>query len=215
MQSRLTKSDHIYLSLKEKIIAYEFSQGKRIYIGPLAEQFGVSTTPVRESLHRLAAEGLVIRAQQKGFFAMTLCEKNVREQYEVTRQILCDSLDRLSPAEQDRMHDFEPLAAVSTRIGRHGGRSDAGTLAALTGNLFASIANFTNKSYVELSIDRANDHLYYVRTLECRQLEHVPSELSCLCELFQKAEIGELVAAIGDYHDRRLKLLPSLLTDRS
>lgn len=213
MQARLTKCDHIYLSLKEKLIAYEFSQGKRIYIGPLAEQFGVSTTPVRESLHRLAAEGLVVRAQQKGFFAMTLCEKNIREQYEVTRQILCDSIERLSPAEQDRMHDFEPLAAVSTRLERHG-HANAGTLAALTGNLFAAIASFINKSYVDLSIGRANDHLYYVRTLECRRLEHVPSELSCLCELFLKAETGELVAAIGEYHDRRLKLLPSLLADR-
>ena len=213
MQARLTKCDHIYLSLKEKLIAYEFSQGKRIYIGPLAEQFGVSTTPVRESLHRLAAEGLVVRAQQKGFFAMTLCEKNIREQYEVTRQILCDSIERLSPAEQERMHDFGPLVTVSTRIERHG-HADAGTLAALTGNLFAAIASFINKSYVDLSIGRANDHLYYVRTLECRRLEHVPSELSCLCELFLKAETGELVAAIGEYHDRRLKLLPSLLSDR-
>lgn len=214
MHSGLNKSDHIYWSLKAKVIAYEFSQGKRIYIGPIAEQFGVSTTPVRESLNRLAAEGLVLKAKRKGFVALTLRENHVRKQYEATRQLLSDELGRLSPVMRKKMPDFEPVAAVLTRVNRRP-RSDVRALAALTSEVFASMGAFVNKPHVDLSIGHANDHLYYIRTLECQRLEHVQSELACFCELFLAGECEELISAIGNYHERRLELLPKLLTDKN
>ncbi len=213
MHSGLNKSDHIYWSLKAKVIAYEFSQGKRIYIGPIAEHFGVSTTPVRESLNRLAAEGLVLKAKRKGFVALTLRKNHVRKQYESTRQLLSDELGRLSLAMRKKMPGFEPVAALSARVNRRP-RTDVGALAGLTAEVFASIGAFANKPHVDLSIGRANDHLYYIRTLECQRLEHVQSELACFCELFLAGECRELVAAVGDYHARRLKLLPELFPDK-
>lgn len=51
--------DHVYHLLQTAIISGEFGPEERLRDQELAEQLGVSRTPVREALQRLEAEGLV------------------------------------------------------------------------------------------------------------------------------------------------------------
>ena len=52
-------SRKVYRILKDRIIKEEFKQGERLLEKNIAEQLGVSRTPVREALRELAAEGFV------------------------------------------------------------------------------------------------------------------------------------------------------------
>ena len=54
-----TLSQSIYNYLKEAIITNDLKANQRIIEKEIAEKFGVSTTPVREALLRLSAEGYV------------------------------------------------------------------------------------------------------------------------------------------------------------
>lgn len=56
---RATLRDQIYDSLKSGIVTLRFSPGEKLSDAELAEQFGVSRTPVREAIKRLEDEGLV------------------------------------------------------------------------------------------------------------------------------------------------------------
>ncbi len=58
--SRISLRDQVYLQLKQAVIHLELAPGEKISDKVLAEQFGVSRTPVREALKRLEDEGLVI-----------------------------------------------------------------------------------------------------------------------------------------------------------
>jgi DNA-binding GntR family transcriptional regulator len=52
-------ADQVYAVLRERIAGGELERGSRLHQEDLAREFGVSRTPVREALRRLAAEGLV------------------------------------------------------------------------------------------------------------------------------------------------------------
>ena len=64
----MASSETIYRVLRHEILSLEFLPGQRIGEEILAERFGVSRTPVRMAISRLAAERLVTVAPRKGTF---------------------------------------------------------------------------------------------------------------------------------------------------
>jgi DNA-binding GntR family transcriptional regulator len=64
--TRTTAQEPIVDQLRALILDHHFSPGQRLVQSELAKQLGVSRTPVREALHKLAAEGLVAFSAYKG-----------------------------------------------------------------------------------------------------------------------------------------------------
>ncbi len=213
MQGRLSNydgGDWVYHAVKARVIAYEFPQGKRIYLQKIADELGISTWPVRQVFDRLAAEGLVVKAPRKGYFAMSLSSENVLGYYHITRHFLSLGLDTLDSKYRRALSKCEATAVVLEKLNRRT-VNDFEWLARYNGEIFENIAALTRQSAVTFAVGRTNDHLFYVRTLECRQLGNVQNELICLCELVLAADCDELIAAIREYHERRISLLPELL----
>ncbi len=210
LSSEAANGDRVYLAIKACVIAFDFPPGQRIYLEPLAEDLGVSTTPVREALNRLAAEDLVIKAPRKGFIAMRLCPDTLRSYHELTKLLLIHELEQLGPKKRAKLAEFEPIATVLYKLNRSTIAS-AETLAGYTGEIFCHIASLGNNAHVTRSIDRASDHLHYIRTLECRHWQNTQSELIRICELLLGRHCDELLQVLMDYHDTRIELLPKLL----
>ena len=63
-----TAADRIYSALRAEIVALRRAPGQPISEKDLALTYGISRTPVREALLRLAAEGLVVIFPQSGTF---------------------------------------------------------------------------------------------------------------------------------------------------
>jgi DNA-binding GntR family transcriptional regulator len=57
---RTSLRDQVYQQLRNAIINLELEPGERVNDKVLAEEFGVSRTPVREALKRLEDEGLIV-----------------------------------------------------------------------------------------------------------------------------------------------------------
>ncbi|HET6630071.1 MAG TPA: GntR family transcriptional regulator [Woeseiaceae bacterium] len=202
--------ERVYETIKARVIAYEFSEGERIYIERIAEQLGVSTTPVREALNRLAERNLVIKAPRKGFIAMTLSEANLLGHYWLIRILLTHEIEMLDAQARRNLPKDEPIARMLTRLQRPR-QSDVGLLARYTAGVFARMGSLRENAMVVHAIDTANDHLYYIRTVECQHLDDVPGELIAFCELLLAGRCEALIAAIDSYHDRRVALLPELM----
>ncbi|HLR85618.1 MAG TPA: GntR family transcriptional regulator [Nocardioidaceae bacterium] len=59
-------AEHAYERIREQILAGDLAGGHWLRESDLATDIGVSRTPVREALRRLAAEGLVLYQQNRG-----------------------------------------------------------------------------------------------------------------------------------------------------
>lgn len=83
---QIALGDQVTEALRRLIIVGDVKAGTRLTEVSLAEQFGVSRGPVRESFARLEAEGL-LQAGRKGMFVIGLKNSDVDELYSL-RQTL-------------------------------------------------------------------------------------------------------------------------------
>ena len=67
--------------LLDRLLAGALQPGTRINETELAEEFGVSRTPLREALFLLAAEGLIESRPRRGFYVAGLDPDSVRDIY--------------------------------------------------------------------------------------------------------------------------------------
>ncbi|VCU69057.1 HTH-type transcriptional repressor CsiR [Pigmentiphaga humi] len=66
-------------SLREELLNGTFPPGQQLRLNQLSQQFDVSLSPLREALSRLAAEGLVIAQDQRGYQVAPVSLRNHRE----------------------------------------------------------------------------------------------------------------------------------------
>ena len=78
-----TLNETLRRTMLEMIIFGYFKRGTRLYPEKIAEHFGVSLTPVREALMRLAAEGFIETVQRRGYHVRNPDAKQVLELWQV------------------------------------------------------------------------------------------------------------------------------------
>lgn len=83
-----TLDNVVYERLRHAILQPDVSwAGQRIDEKALAEELGVSRTPVREAIRRLESDGLVVRKGRRGVFVADLSEEDVSDLYNVREAI--------------------------------------------------------------------------------------------------------------------------------
>lgn len=116
-------SQRAYARLREMAMNYRFQPGQRLNEGELARELDVSRTPLREAMHRLVSEGLLVLVSGRGFHARPLDVKEVFDLYEARLAIeagivtlacdratseWCDEMDAYLDASADA-HEDAPL----------------------------------------------------------------------------------------------------------
>ncbi|MDR5873350.1 FCD domain-containing protein [Halomonas sp. CUBES01] len=67
-----TASSRIYETLRRDLVGGRFAAGEKLAINALKEHYHVGLSPLREALNKLAAYGLLIQENQRGFRVPTL-----------------------------------------------------------------------------------------------------------------------------------------------
>ncbi len=78
-----TLVDRIYREIQERILYREWSDGHQVLEQELAEELGVSRTPVREALVRLQRDGLIKVVPRHGMRVVPMSPTDVREIYQI------------------------------------------------------------------------------------------------------------------------------------
>ncbi len=115
MSLESTKADDIAGLIEEAIVSGELAPGSVLRQEQLSERFGVSRTPVREALRRLAALGLVSFEPNKGVRVRTLTQEDLREAFLVRA-----ALEGLITEEAARKMTPEALAELEDAEKRFG-----------------------------------------------------------------------------------------------
>lgn len=192
--SPLQAMERSYSALKQMLKEGRFLPGTRLEANRLAEELGVSMTPVRDVLHRLVGEQMVEASSGDGFHVPRFTEAALRDLYEWNSALLVIAC-RTAKAPQsatDRAMEYLEIPAERTSM------------------LFERIAARAPNLEVRTAIASASDRLHPFRILEGNVLEPLLGELDEL-------EIGDARQshAIRRYHLRRMKMVPALVRARN
>jgi DNA-binding GntR family transcriptional regulator len=114
--------DTLHGTLADAILDGRIGAAGRLYPNELASRFGVSPTPVREALMRLAAEGFIHAVPRRGFHVREPSAEEVRDLWQVRRglETLAAELavERLRAGDADlaKLRALEARLAAGARL---------------------------------------------------------------------------------------------------
>jgi DNA-binding GntR family transcriptional regulator len=198
-------AEHVYLRLKADVINDQFAAGDRIVIESVATRLGVSPTPVREALARLAGEQLVAFRAYVGYSALPpLSLTELRDLFETREVIECAGAIRA--CERSTEADLARLREIDAHI-------RAGHYGKERYSEFVSFVN-DNQRFHETLLDaarnpelrRAFDALNYEARIARRTRGRGIPDLGLICEehaaiiaAFAARDPDALVAAVTDH----------------
>ena len=152
-----------YHRLKRALMDGMWPCGAKLEAMRLAEDFGVSMTPVRDSLNQLVGEGLVDLTPGEGFRVVTLTEQTLRDLLEMNALLL----KQASGAGRTALSKPEPASNVDEYADR-------------IARVFSLLAAKSSNRILEDFVTRIGERLHPVRRHEP---EVLPNALKTLAEL--------------------------------
>jgi DNA-binding GntR family transcriptional regulator len=196
------RGSDVFEALRKMAISYQMKPGERLNELDLAEQFGVSRTPVREALTRLASEGLLVESS-RGYVRKPLEVQEMADLYEarlaIERECLRLAFERAAPDELKEIADYLKTS--------RGVPADTSTekLVELDEGFHLRIAAMSKNSELQRMLISLNERLRFVRWID---MENVGREST-------QQEHAEIVSALaaGDM-DRAQTILNSHISMR-
>jgi len=112
-------SARAYRALWNGIVNGRIESGTQLRPDTIAEQLDVSTTPVREALHRMERDGLVVKLPYRGWFVREYTEQEVRELYEMRAALECFSVrlacERITGDELKWLREHQSVGEAALR----------------------------------------------------------------------------------------------------
>lgn len=121
LEQTATLTERAEASLEAAIVRGQLQPGTRLRIAEIAEEFGVSATPMREALSRLVSRGLVMAIGQRGFRVMPVSREDLAD-ITLTRVALETAALRRSMRHGDGKWEGEIVSALH-QIKRIAGRN--------------------------------------------------------------------------------------------
>lgn len=161
MDEFLPLRDVVFNTLRKAILTGELKPGERLLEIHLANQLGVSRTPIREAIRKLELEGLVIMMPRRGAEVAQITEKSLRDVLEVRRTLdaLCAELacDRITDEEKERLKEACEEFEKATVTG------DATTIAEADVALHDIIVKATGNQRLVQLIHNLSEQMYRYR----------------------------------------------------
>lgn len=187
-------SERVYLALKSDLLSGDVLPGSKLEPAGLADRLNSSVTPVRDSLHRLAGEGLVELRTSEGFFVPFVTEPGLRDRYTWNVQLL--RLISRSWTDPEPLQKADALPADVWRATR------------AFFELFG--AGSTNVEH-ERQLCASSDRLATARAAEQRVFSDLEAELRAMAVAFDHAARSDLHKLVLAYHRRRLHATPAIV----
>jgi DNA-binding GntR family transcriptional regulator len=175
----VTSSDRVFTALRTAILSGELTADSRHSIYGLATEFGVSRTPVRDAVLRLADAGLVTIERNRGIRVRGVTADGVRAVFEMRLMLEVPAAAYAASAADAEL--LKKLDATLTTM-RDGTCHDERTFMSLDRELHRLIATPLHNGQLESELERLRDGIAVTgvstvgrsRDLAAIAAEHVP-----------------------------------------
>lgn len=212
-------SNAVYQKLKNAIRKRYIKQGSQLIEGALAEQLGVSRTPVRSSIKQLESEGLVYTIPNRGAFVITPTFKEIEETFFVRchleTQVVRLAVDRITP---EQIHELNDLVKEEESIFN---QDDPDAYYEINDTLHSKIADFSGNevlaSYVKELLDKSRIYLIlfdpFSKLVHRSTVEAHQQIIDALAERDSERAVSAMEAHITNSIDNLSKVASSLVPE--
>ena len=153
-------------SLEQRIVEGELGNGKRLDETELSSFYGVSRTPVREALQRLAESGLADHLPRRGTFVRSPSLSQLVEMFEVMAELECMAI-RLA-ARRATANDIDALEKDNETCRAAVAANDTKKYYEVNARLHGRIYQMSGNSFLAIEARRLHDRLRPFRRLQLR-----------------------------------------------
>jgi len=184
--------EQLFESIKDAILANQYRPGEELPIEKLAAEYGVSNTPIREALARLASAGLVQIIPNKGAVVAPITENDLEDVWEV-RKLLEPHLAQTAA----RKCTPEELADLTARL-QHvlASPQDFAVYTQTAFDVHALLYKHLSNKLLQEILERVNLHSIRIRHYiegsgDLRTIRRVTQEHLDIVEALGRGEAGE------------------------
>jgi DNA-binding GntR family transcriptional regulator len=190
---------NIYDDIRRRIITLQFAPGTDLDEATLVEMYGVSRTPVREALIRLAGEGLVTIKRNRGAYVSSLDVTTLRAYFEAA-DFLTRAVVRLASRRRSET-DLRAIETAMLAFERAMARCDMAAMVEQNDCFHAAISAAAHNKYLEAASRRLlADHqriaqLCYAHELDTQDDQAKTSTLEQHRALFESMKRRDPITA--------------------
>lgn len=151
----------VFESLREAIITGLLRPGERLMEVQVAEELGVSRTPVREAIRKLELEGLVVMLPRRGAYVAGISVKDIADVFEVRAAL--EALAASLAAERITDAELEDLERSLVEITKISDTQDIGTIVARDTSFHDIIYRASRNSWLIQIISNLQDQIQRFR----------------------------------------------------
>lgn len=173
-QQKASRASTIYTTLKNRILQWQYPPGHRFTEEEICREFGVSRSPVRETLRMLEENGLVDKVPYRGCTVKQPNLREINELYDVRiilESAIVEHLAIHGLPQDDATHlveTWEALARITTRDA-----IDGAELAQLDRTFHETLARATGNRTLHDLLHTINDRLHFIRMTDITTVERL------------------------------------------
>lgn len=153
--------DIVFKTLREAIITGDLQPGERLMEIKLANELGVSRTPVREAIRKLELEGLVIMTARKGAEVAPINEKDLKEVLEIRKSL--ESLACELSCKNVRDSDIRKLKLINSEISTAVEKDDIELITKKDVEFHETINHMTDNRRLVQMLHQLKEHIFRYR----------------------------------------------------
>lgn len=143
----MNAEEKAYGQLMEMILSRKYAPGDRLVEAELAQEMGLSRTPVRNALRQLMAEGLLENRNQKGCYIPRLTPEDMRETFQA--RIFLEGKAAMEAARFRTEEESKKLREILEREKEYYRCGEVQAYTQANKDIHLSIAAMAHNSYIE------------------------------------------------------------------
>ncbi len=198
--------------LRARIYAHELAPGTWVDEQTLADEFGISRTPMREALKVLAAEGLVVLKPRRGCYVAEMSERDLDEIFPVLALLEGRAAEEAtrhltgpeSGASRPAAVDFSRLAFLHAELERHAAANDADRFFEANQAFHGALQTLAGNRWLSQLIDDTRKFLKLTRRDSLRLEGRIHQSLTEHRAVMKAMKAGDCAAAALAMHNHIL-----------
>ena len=207
--------DMVFDVLMSAIMQGQLSPGERLLEVQLADEMGVSRTPVREAIRRLELEGFVVIVPRKGAYVAGLSINDVEEVYEI-RTVLETLAVRLA-AQRMQPADYAQLDELAEKMGATWQEGNVDNWVSLDASFHELLYKFSRNERLVSMMSNIMEQLSRYRIISLANVEvrhNSLSEHQDLIEALKRHDSEAAAAAVEKHIENTKQSLVNMLKEK-